>query len=433
MPTHSNHRARSVRVFLLAAGAALALSLGIAAVGLASSAKTTLVSVNSSGEQADGFSMSPSISADGRYVTFSSGATNLARAPYGVFVRDRKTGRTSLVSVRGEEAAISADGRFVAYSTEFPPGNTFVYAQKSGKTRLVSRDRSGHPAGEGGSAVPSISGDGRYIAFTSAATDLTRKKLKASRNTFVRDMKTGKIEQVNVSSSGKPGNHSCPHPSISANGRYVACESKATNLVKGATGSNIFVRDLRKHKTKLASVSSAGKEANAASYNPSISGDARYVAFESTASNLVKHDTNKSSDIFRRDLEKGKTKRISVNSKEKQANGDSAHPSISNHGGFIAFYSAARNLVTGDTNKRVDAFFRNEHTGKTKRVSVSSSGTQANGGSSVVKPSSHSLDAPPLSISADGRFVAFGSVASNLVRGDTNGTEDVFLRGPLHG
>jgi Tol biopolymer transport system component len=411
-------KATPIRLLLATVGA-LALALGVTTVGWAASAKTTRISVGSSGEQANNLSLWPSVSADGRYVAFFSAGSNLVPgARLGIFVRDRKTGTTRLAYDGGFQPSISADGRFVAFSDD---ANVFVYDLKGGKTRLVSQDPAGQPA-RGFSASPSTSGDGRYIAFSSDAKKMTAPKPTARRNAFVRDMKTGKVEQVNVSSAGKPGNGDCHHPSISANGRYVAFESNASNLVKGAKGWNIFVHDLKKHNTRLASVSSAGKKANAASHNPSFSGDGRYVAFESKATNLVKRDTNKSYDIFRRDLVKHETVRVSVSSSGKQANGDSRSASISNHGGFIAFYSRATNLVKGDTNHKVDVFFRNERSGKTVRVSLSSSGKQANGGS-------HN----PPSISADGRFVAFASQASNLVPGDTNDRWDAFLRGPLHG
>jgi WD40 repeat protein len=280
------------------------------------------------------------------------------------------------------------------------------------------------------SAAPSISADGRYVAFSSDAKDLTPLKPKARRNEFVRDMKTGKTKQLNVNSSGKVGNGDCHHPAISGSGRYVAFESNATNLVKGAKGWNIFVRDLKKHKTTLASRSSAGKNANGASHNPAVSGDGRYVSFDSKASNLVRGDPNKTWDVFRRDLVRKKTVRISVGSSGSQGNGSSRYSAVSNHGGFILFESLATNLVKGDTNNQPDIFFRNEHSGKTVRGNVSSSGRQADRGS--FGGTTFGTVGPP-SISADGRFAGFDSEATNLIPGDTNGFEDVFLRGPLHG
>jgi Tol biopolymer transport system component len=417
-PNHPARR-RALGLFLAAAGS-LALVLGGVPTALAARAKTTLISLNPAGEQVIGPSSLPSVSGDGRFVAFQSDVTPLPNAA-GSFVRDRKTATTRLVSSSGFQPSISADGRFVAYSAFDFDENVFLADLRTGETELVSQNTAGQPAG-GFSASPSISAGGRFVAFSSDAQNLTPLAPRMRRNEFVRDMKTGKIVQVNVNSAGKPGNGPCHHPSISAGGRYVAFESNASNLAPGAKEGrwNIFVRDLRRHKTTLASVNSAAKAANGASHNPSISGDGRYVAFESKASNLVAHDTNKAWDVFRRDLKGHRTKRISVSSQGKQGNGDSRFASLSNHGGFIAFVSGASNLVRGDTNHVADVFLRDEHSGRTVRIDVSSTGHQAN--------------RPPLAppaVSADGRFVAFSSPASNLVPGDTNLNSDIFIRGPL--
>ena len=418
-PNHAGP-SRAVR-FLVAGACAVAVALVVAATGFAASAKTTLVSVSSAGQQANGPSFSPSVSGDGRFVAFFSSGTNLDPSQAsGTFVRDRKAGTTRLVAANGFLPSISADGRFVAFSTY---SDVYVYDRNTAATTLVSQNLAGQPTNDS-SASPSISADGGFVAFSSDAHNLTPVQPKVRRNEYVRDLAAGKTEQVNVNSRGKPGNGICHHPSISASGRFVAFESNASNLAPGAKKGrwNIFVRDLKKHKTTLVSVSSRGKKANGASHNPSISGDGRFVAFDSKASNLVKHDTNKGWDVFRRDLKKRRTVRVSVSSKGKQGNGDSRYPSLSNHGGFIAFYSTAKNLVKGDTNHIGDTFVRDEHRGKTVRVDVSSSGHQANkAGPSFLVPS----------ISADGRFVAFESGAKNLVKGDTNHAVDVFVRGPL--
>src|SRR5436190_14725773 len=291
-------KATAIRLFLASLGA-LALGLGATTMALAANAKTTLVSVNSSGEPASADSGNPSLSADGRFVAFVSFATNLDPSGVGgIFVRDRETGTTEVVAPdsglnKPIQPAISATGRFVAFAEpdEFGDGNIHVHDMKSGKTRLVTVGVDGNPAG-GRSQNPSLSADGRYVAFSSGATNLTRRKPIAGRNEFVRDMKAGKTQQVNVSSAGKTGNGYCHHPSISADGRYVAYESNATNLVKGARGYNIYVRDRKRHRTILASLSSSGRRANRGSHKASISGDGRYVAFASKATNLVKHDTN---------------------------------------------------------------------------------------------------------------------------------------------
>jgi Tol biopolymer transport system component len=416
---------KATRPFLATVGA-LAVALCVAPTAFASSAATTLVSVSSSGQQANGDSFWPSISADGRLVAFTSRATNLdPSGQQGVYLRDRQTATTRLATTNADayQPAISANGAFVAFTDNL---NIYLDDVTSGVTTLVSEDTDGKPAG-GNSLSPTISADGRFIAFSSNSHTLTPLMPTVRRNEFVRDMQTGKTQQVNVSSSGKPGNALCHHPSISADGRYVAFESNATNLVPGTKSKkwNIFVRDLKTQKTAVASLSSGGKSANGPSHNPSISGDGRYVAFESTASNLVKHDTNKTWDIFRRDLKTEKTTRVSVTAAGKQANGLSRYASLSNHGGFVAFESKATNLVKGSAKNLPGVFFRDMRGGKTTRVDVSSSGQ-------VADRALRSLFIPP-SISADGRYVAFGSPATNLVPGDANGHDDVFVRGPLHG
>jgi len=172
--------------------------------------------------------------------------------------------------------------------------------------------------------------------------------------------------------------------------------------------------------TKRVSVASLGAQGIGDSEGPSISADGRFVAFYSSAANLVASDTNGARDVFVRDRKTGKTTRVSVDSHGAQGNGDSLIPSISADGRFVAFYSDAANLVAGDGNAAGDGFVRDRKAGRTKRVSVASHGTQGN-----------DTSFPP-SISADGRFVAFTSLANNLVAGDTNGASDIFARGPLH-
>src|SRR3989440_488453 len=168
--------------------------------------------------------------------------------------------------------------------------------------------------------------------------------------------------------------------------------------------------------TKRVSVDSLGAQGIGDSEGPSISADGRFVAFYSSAANLVGSDTNGVRDVFVRDRKTGKTTRVSVDSHGAQGNGDSEGPSISADGRFVAFLSSASNLVGGDTNGVRDVFVRDRKTGKTRRVSVDSHGAQGKGASFVP------------SISANGRFVAFSSVANNLVGGDTNTASDVFVR-----
>ena len=172
-------------------------------------------------------------------------------------------------------------------------------------------------------------------------------------------------------------------------------------------------------KTKRVSVSSAGAQGDSGSFHPAVSADGRFVAFASNATNLVGGDTNAVSDVFVRDRKTHKTKRVSVSSAGAQGNDLSESASISADGRFVAFESVATNLVGNDTNGFDDVFVRDRSTGKTRRVSLDSAGVQGNG------------DSEEPSISADGRFVGFDSLATDLVGNDTNGFEDVFVRGPL--
>ncbi len=271
----------------------------------------------------------------------------------------------------------------------------------------------------------SVSADGRYVAFSSLADNLVAGDTNGVVDVFVRDRVTGITDRVSVSGAGEQGNDWSNWPSISADGRYVAFMSTANNLVAGDTNGSwdVFVRDRVSGETERVSVSSAEVEANGGSGGAvnllAISADGRYVAFLSEATNLVAGDTNGSNDVFVRDRVSGETERVNVSSAGAEANGPSGYSVISADGRYVAFMSDATNLVPGDTNGRADVFVRDRMAGETQRVSVSSAGVEADGRSDEN------------SISADGRYVAFGSRASNLVPGDTNGTRDIFVRGPL--
>jgi Tol biopolymer transport system component len=322
--------------------------------------------------------------------------------------------------------SISADGRYVAfasYASNLVPGDTngvmdvFVHDRLTGQTTRVSVASDG-TQGNGESRYPSISADGRYVAFMSYASNLVPGDTNGKADVFVHDRLTGQTTRVSVASDGTQGNgDSWGWPSISADGRYVAFESSASNLVPGDTNgrADIFVHDRLTGQTTRVSVASDGTQGNNSSVWPSISADGRYVAFMSYASNLVPGDTNGALDIFVHDRLTGQTTRVSVASDGTQGNGYSWDSSISADGRYVAFESWASNLVPGDTNGKQDIFVHDRLTGQTTRVSVASDGTEGNNNSGWP------------SISADGRYVAFHSDASNLVPGDTNGRADVFV------
>ena len=287
---------------------------------------------------------------------------------------------------------------------------------KTKKTQRVSVSSDGTQASNNifGSAYPSISEDGRYVAFSSEADNLVLNDTNKKGDVFVHDRQTGETKRVSVSSDGaqasfySEGNTHTSITSISADGRFIAFDSDAINLVKDVSGVNVFVHDMQTGKTELISISSEGVQGDSWSYTPSISANGRFVTFESLADNLVPGDTNNQYDVFIHDRQTGETKRVSVSSDGEEANNYCFNSSISADGRFVGFSSLANNLVSGDTNDSYDAFIHDMQTGKTERVSISSDGSQGNLGSSC-----------PF-ISTDCRFVAFQSKASNLVSGDTN-------------
>ncbi|GKS57429.1 hypothetical protein YTPLAS18_09560 [Nitrospira sp.] len=295
-------------------------------------------------------------------------------------------------------------------------------------TTRVSVATGGTEAVGGPSGVPAASADGRYIAFASDAANLVPADGNGTTDVFVYDSATGQTTRVSVSSAGSEATGGgSRNPSMSADGRYVAFESDATNLVDADTNTvtDIFLHDRTSGETTRMSVDNSGNQATGvASFGPAVSADGQHVAYVSGASNLVLGDTNNLPDIFIRDRVANITSRVSVSTGGTQGTGPagSTNPSLSADGQFVAFASAMNDLVGDDTNNEYDVFVHDRLSGATTRVSVTSTGGQAIGGAS---------DSP--SISGDGSIVAFRSSATNLVTGDTNGADDIFLRDLIGG
>ncbi|MBK8027196.1 MAG: alpha/beta fold hydrolase [Chloroflexi bacterium] len=401
---------------------------------------TTRVSVSTDGAPGSSHSGPSTLSGDGRYVAFESGASNLVPGDTNgirdIFVRDRLTGVTTRVSVSTDRVqgdsdsmspAISEDGRYVVFvsgaSTLVPNDmtggpNVFVHDRATGQTSLVSVSSEGMQGiGSLNSGPPSISSDGRYVAFSSFASYLVLNDTNNTADVFVHDRLTGETTRVSVSTDGVQGNAYSYLPALSGDGRYVAFVSPASNLVPDDTNASldIFVHDRETGETSLASVSSAGAPANGPSVIPTLSGNGHYVAFVSYASNLVANDTNNSGDIFVYDRLTGQTTRVSVTDDGVQGNSGSYSPTLSGDGRYVAFSSWDSNLVPNDTNNRSDIFVHDRLTGQTSLVSVNSEDVQGNS------------DSTSPTLSKDGRYVAFDSWADNLVPLDTQGWSDVFV------
>jgi hypothetical protein len=395
-----------------------------------------LVSVTTAGLQGNPGELSaePAVSATGRFVVFSSDAS-LAVGDGGrrdVFVRDTCVGATTGCSPSTVLISVADDGT---------PGNL-------------------------DSTRPALSADGRFVAFESPADTLVPADTNGTvADILVRDRDTDNdgildeagsttIVVVSRSSTGMQGNASSSSASISANGRFVAFESIALNLVAGDTNGSrdLFVHDRDSDEdgifdepgaisTVRVSVASDGSQANSNSQAPVLSADSRFVVFSSNASNLVPGDLNNAKDVFLHDRdtdgngifdEPGGTAtiRVSVATNGTEANAVSGNPNLNSSGRFVVFTSNASNLVANDTNATTDVFLRDTCLGvstgctpSTVRVSLANDGSEANAVSSFTTDGSRDTG-----VSDSGRLVAFASAATNLVAGDENFSRDVFVR-----
>ncbi len=362
------------------------------------------------------------ISRDGRVVAFDEFVTNWPRGQTLHWVRDAARGRTLAIDRSGADVdsatgALTPDGRYATVAT----GSNTIYDQLVSQVevfdlvRQVAVTVSVNQAGVGGngiSAEPAISAGGRYVAFTSAATDLVPGDGNGTADVFVHDLSLGGTSRVSLSTQPRPSGS----PAISADGRYVAFTSAATDLVPGDTNrvTDVFVRDRRAGRTRLVSVSSQGWLANHSSGQPALSADGRYLAFTSTATNLVPGDSNGAADVFVRDLVTGRATQVSAGPRGAPGDGPSSAPAISADGRYVAFESLAANLVAGDTNLTWDVFVRDRSLGSTERITVNPGGDQADYASRM-----------PV-LSPDGRYVAFQSRATNLAPGPRIWDDDVY-------
>jgi Tol biopolymer transport system component len=404
--------------------------LAVSVAGCGPTPKVTKVSVASDEAPGTCQSRNPSMSDDARYVAFqscSSFVTPEGNALPDVFVRDRSAGTTVLVSKRFDGAGT---------------GNSF-------------------------SVDPAIAAAGRYVVFTSSATNLVAGDTNGRNDVFLRDLTDKTTERISVSSAEVAGNGDSDRAAVSSDGRYVVFDSAATNLVSGDTNGkrDVFLRDRTAGTTTRLSVRLGGVQTDEDSQKATITPDGRFIAFLSADGLMGVDDPPNFADayvydrstglvaagscvgtacpsgseladgvdlsddghylaydavlggIWRRDLTSAPQAVIDVSvPMSGNRNGSCDNPSISPDGNVVAFDSYANNLVTGDTNTWADVFVRNVSAGTTTRISVTAGGAQATGGNSIN---------PWMGTSP--RYIAFSSLATNLVADDTN-AEDVFLR-----
>lgn len=395
------------------------------------------VSVSSAGFQGNGDSTQPRADGSGDVIVFSSDATNLVAGDLNqttdVFVRLRLTGVTTRVSVSsvGTEAnggsgapSVSADGRYVAFSsnaTNLVPMDTngqsdiFLHDRLTGVTKRLSVSSTSEQA-NGPSYSPRMSANGGIVVFESTASNLVVDDSNGVFDVFLHDVISGETTRVSRGLSGAQSNGDSRAPSISSDGNRIAFDSRASNLIPNDTNGSwdAFVFDAQLEELRRVSMSSTGVQGNGNSGGVAFADATSMLVFMSRASNLVVDDTNGAWDIFQHDLGSGITTRVNLSFEGQQGNGDSLFPDVSADGRFVAFESLASSLVPDDTNAASDIFVVDLATHRVSRASVSTTNVQGNGASSRCD------------LSESGRTVVYDSQATNLVAGDTNHRYDTF-------
>lgn len=392
-----------------------------------------LAGVSSSGDQLNQQIQSSDLSADGRYVVFSTTADNMVtgdtNAKEDVFLRDTQTNITTRVSVSpsGSELnnssrnpKISYDGRYVVFESKAtniisgstPTTGAYIHDRNTGTTELVSRGLNGNPYT---GSLPNISADGRFIVYQGNDRALwSNSSGNVGTQIITKDTVKGSAKLISADGSGNPGNSSSSQPSINCDGGMIAFTSKATNLTSNDTNGfeDVFV-SLGAADEELANLTHGG---NNNSSNSQVSCDGNYIAFNSYATNLVGSDTNNKEDVFRYSNINKTTSVVSKSSSGQLGNTDSRIPSISGDGRYVSFESTSSNFISGLWLGGVQIWVVDTKTSTIELLSIDSAGNSANNRSweSV--------------ISNDGKRVLFHSKGTNLVSPDNNGAmEDIFV------
>ena len=390
------------------------------------------------------------MSADGRYVVFTSQASNLVAADTDntsdLFLRDRRRGTTELVNVSSAGVKgigdapfaldVTPDGRYVVFASDAPnlvaddlngQYDVFVRDRVAGTTELISVTDPSLPGGPGGNGASgfdyggaAISDDGRIVVFQSAADNLVPNDTNGALDIFVRDRPAGATTRVNLTPTGAQADGNSFRPRLSGDGRYIVFSSLAGNLdpADDTPGQpDVYLHDRALGTTELVSVAPDGTAGDGSSGWGWPADDGAYVVFQSAASDLDPADDNQAVDIYVRRRGGAPVTELLVTEPDGTAPDlGASFPYVSPDFRWVLFGSPSDDLVAGDTNGVGDVFVLDTTTQAITRVSVGRNGTEANHWST------------PVALSDDGRQLAFMSYASNLVRGDNNNADDVFVR-----
>jgi PKD repeat protein len=404
----------------------------------AHSTTITKLTNGANGAEANGSSINPSVSADGRYAVFESTASNLIDGDLNnssdIFLVDTANGTIQRISepAGGGDASgssnnpsISANGQFIVFES-FAPNlvandtnnavDIFIYDRLSQSLERVSV-ASNNTEGNSHSFSPSVSADGRFVTFYSISSNLAAGDNNRAVDVFVRDRNSGETRIVSTDSNGNPGNMASWQPVISADGQFIAFSSNASNLVSGDTNGvqDIFLYEMSSTNITMLSKANDGTPGNALSAYPAISASGDYVVFESDASNLVSGDGNGLTDVFVADVLQSSVTRISITTDGGDSNAPAYQPRISQDGRFVSYYTYASNIVQPDPNDVEDVFLYDQHTGAIDMITRTAAGEPSNGSSFTA------------ALNSDGLYVITSSLASNFDPADTNDLEDIYL------
>lgn len=391
-----------------------------------------LVSSDDDGIQMAKKDVVPTISDNGRFVLFNEDISNSVE--HKIYIKDIYTGELINIKERFSKyptdadfwgATISGDGEYVVFFSNSDDiveedingaFDVFLHNIKDGTTTLVS---SGNNSSDF-SGWPSVSYDGRYVAFVSSSNQLVIDDNNNSSDIFIYDASTKQVSRISVDSDGYEANNSSSKPQISADGKFVVFESYASNLVEGDNNNNtdIFIHEIDSGKTLRVSVDSVGNEANNSSTDPAISADGKSIVFSSLASNLTfPNESYLQYDVFLHDLNTSVTSKIShIRSGDDLAiYGGGVQPKISANGRYVVFHSGGKGLVEEGTNGENHVFVFDIKTNETALVTRNQQLVEGNAKS--ITPY----------ISGDGRYITFSSEATNLIETDSNGQQDIFL------